>query len=197
MDNQQPSVEKEWRTVIEYDKYEVNQFGEIRHKKRKQILKPRPNHGGYEYVSFRINGENKNFAIHRIVANAFIPNPNGYMEVNHKDYNKSNNCVDNLEWVTSSSNKNHAYKKIENHITRGKKVEQYTKAGEYVKTYDTVSDAAKAMGCCVSAISNCCLGRAKTSMGFQWRFSEGSTTKYERNPSSSVQDSSKEDEDIV
>ena len=197
MDNQQPNVEKEWRTVIEYDKYEVNQFGEIRHKKRKQILKPRPNRSGYEYVNFRINGESKNFAIHRIVANAFIPNPNGYTEVNHKDYNKSNNCVDNLEWVTSSGNKSHAYKKIENHIIRGKEVEQYTKAGEYVKTYDTVSDAAKAMGCCVAAISNCCLGRTKTSMGFQWRFSEGSTTKYERNLSSPVQDSSKEDEDIV
>lgn len=197
MDNQQPSVEKEWRTVIECDKYEVNQFGEIRHKKRKQILKPRPNRSGYEYVNFSINGQHKNFAIHRIVANAFIPNPNGYIEVNHKDYNKSNNCVDNLEWITSSNNKNHAYKKIKNRITRGKEVEQYTKTGEYVKTYDTVSDAAKAMGCCVSAISNCCLGRTKTSMGFQWRFSEGSTTKYERNPSSSVQDSSKEDEDIV
>lgn len=197
MDNQQPSVEKEWRTVVECDKYEVNQFGEIRHKKRKQILKPRPNRGGYEYVNFTVDGVHKNFAIHRIVANAFIPNPNGYMEVNHKDYNKSNNCVDNLEWVTSSGNKSHAYKKIENHIIRGKEVEQYTKTGEYVRTYDTVSDAAKAMGCCIGAISNCCLGRTKTSMGFQWRFSEGSTTKYERNPSSSVQDSSKEDEDIV
>ena len=63
MDNQQPSVEKEWRTVIEYNKYEVNQFGEIRHKKRKQILKPRKNKSGYEYVNFRINGINKNFAI--------------------------------------------------------------------------------------------------------------------------------------
>ena len=197
MDNQQPSVEKEWRTVLECDKYEVNQFGEIRHKKRKQILKPRPNRGGYGYVNFTINGIHKNFAIHRIVANAFIPNPNGLEEVNHKDYNKLNNCVNNLEWVDSSKNKQHAYKKIENHISRGKQVEQYSKSGEYITTYNTISEAAKAMNCCVAAISNCCLGRTKTSMGFQWRFSEGSTTKYERNPSSSVQDSEKSDEDIV
>lgn len=197
MDNQQPSVEKEWRTVKEYDRYEVNQFGEIRHKKRKQILKPRLNSGGYGYVAFNIDGQRKNFAIHKIVANAFIPNPNGYTEVNHKDYNRLNNQVDNLEWIDSSQNKIHAYKKIENHISRGKEVEQYTKTGEYVKTYNTVTDAAKAVGCCVAAISNCCLGRTKTSMGFQWRFSEGSTTKYERNPSSSVQDSEKSDEDIV
>lgn len=197
MDNQQPSTEREWRTVKECDKYEVNQFGEIRHKKYQHILTPRVNSGGYGYVAFTINGERKNFAIHRIVANAFIPNPNGATEVNHKDYNRLNNCVDNLEWITSSDNKNHAYKKIENHIARGKQVEQYTKNGEYIKTYETVSDAAKAVGCCVAAISNCCLGRSKTSMGFQWRFSEGSTTRYERNPGSSVQGSSKEDEDIV
>ena len=197
MDNQQPSVEKEWRTVQECDKYEVNQFGEIRHKKRKQVLAPRINKGGYGYVAFVIDGERKNFAIHRIVANAFIPNPTEATEVNHKDYNKLNNCADNLEWVTSSENKTHAYKKIENKIVRGKPVEQYTKTGEYIKTFDSVSDAAKEMNCCIAAISNCCLGRSKTSMGFQWRFSEGSTTKYERKLSSSVQDSSKEDEDIV
>lgn len=197
MDNQQPSVKTEWRTVQECDRYEVNQFGEIRHKKRKHILAPRLNSGGYGYVGFKINGKLKNFAIHRIVANAFIPNPNGYSEVNHKDYNRLNNCVDNLEWVTSSNNKQHAYQKEANHVARGKSVEQYTKTGQYVATYQTVSEAARAMGCCIAAISNCCLGRTKTSQGFLWRFSEGSTTKYERKPSSSVQDSEKSDEDIV
>ena len=97
MDNQQPSNEMEWRTVKEYSNYEVNQFGQIRHKKRKQILKPRSNKSGYQYVNFKIDGKNINFAVHRIVANAFIPNPNGYTEVNHKDYDRMNNCVDNLE----------------------------------------------------------------------------------------------------
>ena len=197
MDNQQPSDKTEWRTVKEYSNYEVNQFGEIRHKKRKQILKPRRNNGGYLYVNFKINGKNTNFAIHRIVANAFIPNPNGYIEVNHKDYDRTNNSVSNLEWVTSSQNKRHAYLKLENKTSRGKAVEQYSKNNDYIKTYDSVSAAADAMGCCIAAISNCCLGRTKTSQGYRWRFAEGSTTKYERNPSSSVRDSKKLDEDIV
>ena len=196
MDNQQLSSKTEWREVKEYSNYEVNQLGEIRHKKRQKILKPRDNNGGYQYVNFKINGKNTNFAVHRIVANAFIPNPNGYTEVNHKDY-KKNNCVDNLEWISSSQNKQHSYLKQENKKSRGKAVNQYTKEGIFLKTFDSVSDAAKELGCCVAAISNCCLGRTKTSQGFRWSFVESSTTKYERKPSSSVQGSSKEDEDIV
>ena len=197
MDNQQLSSKTEWREVKEYSNYEVNQLGEIRHKKRQKILKPRSNNGGYQYVNFKINGKNTNFAVHRIVANAFIPNPNGCTEVNHKDYNKKNNCVDNLEWVSSSQNKQHSYLKQENKKSRGKAVNQYTKEGIFLKTFDSVSDSAKELGCCVAAISNCCLGRTKTSQGFRWSFVESSTTKYERKPSSSVQGSSKEDEDIV
>lgn len=196
MDNQQLSDKTEWREVKEYNHYEVNQFGEIRHKIRKKILKPRINNG-YQYVNFKINGKNINFSVHRIVANAFIPNPNGYTEVNHKDYNRSNNCVDNLEWVSSSQNKYHAFLKEENKKSRGKAVNQYTKEGILIKTFDTITEAAQILGCCVAAISNCCLKRTKTSQGFLWSFVESSTTKYERKPSSSVQGSSKEDEDIV
>ena len=196
MDNQQPSSKIEWRQVLEHPNYEVNNLGEIRHKKRKQILKPRSNNSGYQYVNFKVNGKNKNFAVHRIVANAFILNPNGYTEINHIDYDKTNNCVENLEWVSSSQNKQHAYLN-KNNLTRGKAVEQYTLEGVYITTYKSVSDAAYEMGCCVAAISNCCLGRTKTSQGYRWSFTEGSTTKYERKPSSSVQDSLKKEEDIV
>ena len=196
MDNQQLSDKTEWREAKEYNHYEVNQFGEIRRKIRKKILKPRINNG-YQYVNFKINGKNINFSVHRIVANAFIPNPNGYTEVNHKNYNKSNNCVDNLERVSSSQNKYHAFLKEENKKSRGKAVNQYTKEGILIKTFDTITEAAQTLGCCVAAISNCCLKRTKTSQGFLWSFVESSTTKYERKPSSSVQGSSKEDEDIV
>ena len=197
MDNQQPSIEKEWRDVTEYSNYEVNQFGEIRNKKRKQILKPLVNPNGYCYVCFNIFGKRKRFAIHRIVANAFIPNPDELKEVNHKDYNKKNNCVQNLEWVSSSQNKKHAYLKEENHVSRGKKVNQYSLDGEFLQSYNSLQEAAVAVGGNFSAISNCCNGKSKSSNGFIWKFSEGSTTKYRRKPSLSAQDSLKRDEDIV
>ena len=184
MGNQQPSNKQEWRQVKEHPNYEVNYYGDIRHKQRKKILKPRSNNGGYLYVNFVVNGNRKNFAVHRIVANVFIPNPKDYSEVNHIDYNKQNNCVDNLEWVSSSQNKNHAYQKEINHISRGKSVEQLDKQGNSIKIYSSVSQAAKELNCSISAISNCASGRTKTSQGYQWRFVEGSTTKYERNPGS-------------
>lgn len=197
MDNQQPSNKAEWKQVLEHPNYEVNSKGEIRHKIRKHILKPRSNKGGYMYVNFKINGKNTNFAVHRIVANAFLPNPNGYTEVNHKDYDKTNNCIENLEWVSSSINKKHAFLKQENRDSRAKGVNQFSKDGKFIKTFSSITEAAKEMNCCVSAISNCCLGRTKTSQGFRWSFIEGSTTKYERKPISSAQDSKKLDEDIV
>lgn len=197
MDNQQPSNKTEWRQVKEHQNYEVNQFGEIRHKKRQQILKPRRNPGGYLYVCFKVNGKNTNFAVHRIVANAFIPNPNEKQEVNHKDYDKTNNCVANLEWVSGSENKKHAFQKKENKDKRGKEVAQYSKNGDFIAIYPTISEAAQKTNGSIGAISNCCRGRSKTSGGFRWSFVEGSTTKYERNPSSSVQSTLKKVEDIV
>lgn len=197
MDNQQPSTEN-WRIVQEYDHYEVNEIGQIRHIKRKKNLSLRVNPNGYAYVNFNINGHRKNFAVHRIVAQAFLPNPNNYSEVNHKDYNKLNNNVNNLEWVSGSQNKKHMFLKEENKKVRGKMVEQYSLKGEYIKTFSSISDAAKEIGCAVSAISNCCSGRNKTSMGYYWKFCEGSTTKYGRIPSSQREAPFvKKDEDIV
>ncbi len=181
MGNQQPSDKMEWKTVVECNKYEVNYFGDIRHKVRKQILKGRPNKNGYLYVQFVINGKRKNFAIHRIVANAFIPNPNHKPEVNHKDSNKSNNKIENLEWVNSSENKKHSYNYgFRKTHQQSKPVRQFTKDGLFIKEWQSISDAAQSLNCTVGAISNCALGRTKTSMGYVWKFVEGSTTKYSR-----------------
>ena len=179
MDNQQPSV-IEWRTTIEYDRYEVSNDGRVRHKVRQKDLKGRPNPGGYLYVSFNINGKRQNFAIHRLVATAFIENPQNSPEVNHKNGDRADNRVSNLEWVTSRENKTHAYHKDSNRIERGKAVHQFTKDGEHLKTYSSLSEAAQAVGCKVGAISNCARGRSKTSMGYVWKYDEGSTTKYDR-----------------
>ena len=184
--------------VYDNMEYKVGNFGTIYGTRFSRPLKQRLNGDGYLEVTMgREKGKRTTFRVHRLVATLFVPNPNNYTEVNHKDYNRLNNCVENLEWVSSSQNKQHAYLKVENHISRGKKVNQYDKEGNFIKTFDSITKAAHEVGCVVSAISNCCLGRTKTAMGYQWRFVEGSTTKYERKPISSAQDSKKLDEDIV
>lgn len=178
MGNQQPSIE--WRIIEEQPKYEVNNLGQVRHIIRKQILKPRLNKGGYNYFCVCNNGKRINYAVHRAVAIAFIPNPDNKTEINHINSIRDDNRLENLEWVTSSENKHHAYLKAENSISRGKKIHQYTLDNEYIKTYDTVRLAAEDMGCSIGAISNCASGRTKTSQGYIWKFDEGSTTRYNR-----------------
>lgn len=94
-------------------KYMVTIYGEIISikKETKKILKPLIDKDGYEHVVIHIDGKKYRRSIHRLVALAFIPNPNNKPEVNHKDGNKSNNNVDNLEWATSKENINHAWDK--------------------------------------------------------------------------------------
>lgn len=99
--------------------YEVNEFGEVyscertasdgRHLQRKK-LKGGSFSNGYKFVCLRKDGLNRNHSIHRLVAEAFIPNPLNLSDVNHKDGNKQNNCVENLEWCSRSENLAHAVK---------------------------------------------------------------------------------------
>lgn len=87
--------------------YEVSNHGRISNFRK--ILKTYKINSGYVAIKLQKNGERKSVLLHRLVAELFIPNPDGKPEVNHKDGNKENNCVTNLEWVTSSENKRHAY----------------------------------------------------------------------------------------
>lgn len=102
--------------------YDVSNDGRVRSKSRsvtnkngrnrrirQRTLKPRDNGSGYKFVTLCKNGKNTRFYVHRLVAEAFIANPNNYTQVNHKDGNPSNNHVDNLEWVSPSQNAKHAY----------------------------------------------------------------------------------------
>lgn len=93
-----------WKTVIGYDyPYMVSDYGRVLG--TKGIMKQYDNGYGYLIVEFRQNGKRKHLRVHRLVASAFIPNPENFSEVNHKDENKHNNVVTNLEWCTSGYNK--------------------------------------------------------------------------------------------
>jgi len=97
-----------WKDIKNYEGlYEVSNFGNVRSLKYGKIkyLKPAKNKGGYYFVILCKNGKTKNFRIHRLVANAFIENPNNYPQINHKDEDKTNNKASNLEWCNNQYNK--------------------------------------------------------------------------------------------
>ena len=90
--------------TLTIEDYEITREGQVINKHTGRILKPQPNGKGY----LRVSIGKKLLFIHRLVAEKYIPNPNNYEQVNHKDGNKLNNCVDNLEWVTNQTNRDHA-----------------------------------------------------------------------------------------
>lgn len=135
----------------------------------------------YYGVSLRKDGKYYNKSIHRLVAEAFLPNPDNLPCVNHKDENKLNNCVDNLEWCTYQHNnvwKNRLAKSLETFNANPKnrrKVYQYTKDGVFIKEYESVKEATKEMGLkhssgiYLSCNHNNCYAR-----GFKWSFNSPS-----------------------
>ena len=97
-------MNEEWKVIEGYDfAYRVSNFGMV--EGTRGFMKPYDNGYGYLVVDLKANGKRKHKKIHRLVAEAFIPNPDNLPEVNHKDENKYNNSVDNLEWCNSSYNK--------------------------------------------------------------------------------------------
>jgi len=116
-------MEEIWKEIKDYHNYQVSNLGRVKTSKfysniykkyfdRELILKEKTNCFGYKFVGLGCGkrGKKKNIAIHRLVAQAFLDNPNNYKEVNHKDGNKANNNVNNLEYCSRSQNMLHAYK---------------------------------------------------------------------------------------
>ena len=92
------------------ERYYISKFGDVYSTKSKRLLKPFKNEHGYLVVELWCNYQRKSVKLHRLVAETFLENPNALKEINHKDGNKENNCVENLEWCTRSENLKHAYK---------------------------------------------------------------------------------------
>lgn len=103
-------MEELWKSIEGYEGlYEVSNFGNVKSITRNKVMKPGSHKFGYRYVILYKEGSNKSVLVHRLVADAFIPKISGEEDVNHIDGNKSNNCVENLEWVSKSENMKHAY----------------------------------------------------------------------------------------
>ncbi|MGK4094386.1 NUMOD4 domain-containing protein [Pediococcus pentosaceus] len=131
---------EEWRSVKDCNQYEVSNLGRVKSLKygKERILKGRPNQDGYLKVVLYVNGVKKSRFIHRLVASAFLGTDEVKTQVNHKDENVTNNCIENLEWVTPKENCNWGTRTIrsaQNHIGKGMKIKVFDdNSGEYLYT---------------------------------------------------------------
>jgi len=170
---------EEWRNIPKVpNDYYISNLGRVKSTKNNQekIMIIVLDRLGYAKVHFSINGKNKGYLVHRLVAFAFISNPNNYNEINHKDGDKQNNCVDNLEWCTHSQNMKHAFdtglkanKKGEEY-PYARAVYQYDKNGNFIKRWGALMDAARAYNIHHSCIAACCSGKVKTCLDYAWSY---------------------------
>ena len=124
-------------------------------------------HNGYVYIFLMKDNKRKNFRLHKLVAQTFIPNPNNLSQINHKDGNKQNNCVDNLEWCTCKENIQHAYKLgLANNNNQKIKVLQYDLENNLIEKYDSLLEASKQTNISISSISLCINGKQKRTHNF-------------------------------
>ena len=167
-----------WKDVVGYDgKYQVSNLGNVKNN-RGRILKPQPRKHGYLsvwlYGGEHISGRNgKQFSVHRLVAGAFIDNPNNYEEVNHIDENKQNNCSSNLEWCSRKQNVNHgtAIERRAKTTRNGKRsipVYQYLPSGELVNVYPSMAEVQRSTGYRKGNIWKQMNGIYETAYGYKW-----------------------------
>lgn len=161
-----------WKDIIETSNYAVSSLGRIKNTKTNRLLNPKELGNGYKQVSLKMNdtGKFKKEYIHRLVAKYFIENPDNKKEVNHKDGNKSNNNMDNLEWVTPSENQKHKYDVLKSK-TSNRLIGQYTKDDKFIQSYDSIISAVKAVGLkSRSGLDSVLYGKAKTAGGYKWKY---------------------------
>lgn len=166
-----------WRDIKGYDnKYQVSNFGIVKslnynNTKKEHILKLCDNGYGYLLVNLRINNKSKTHNVHRLVCEAFLPNPENKCTVNHKNGIKTDNRVENLEWSTYSENIKHAFEYGLKEVA-SIPIVRYSKTNEYIDEFKGVHDAFRLTGICYQNIHACCKGRLKSAGGYIWKYKQ-------------------------
>lgn len=162
-----------WKPVVGYEGlYEVSSKGNVRNLKTGRILKPIYSTNGYAMVDLTSTSNDRTKKlVHRLVAQAFIPNPNNLSDVNHKDEIKTNNNLDNLEWISHKDNLNYGTRNERVAKSNSKPIQQLDmKTRSIIATYPSLTEAGLSTGIYKSDISKVAKGKRKTAGGYGWRY---------------------------
>lgn len=179
-------MEEIWKTIEDYPDYMISSMGRVKSLwyGKEKIMKLRNDSDGYVLINFHKNKKQITFKVHRLVAQAFIPNPENKPYIDHINTDRTDNRVENLRWVTNKENMNNPITKLKNSGEKcymyGKKglnhplskpIIQFAKNGEFVRKWDNAQDVAREWGLYSgSNILTCCSGYLKTAYGYKWGF---------------------------
>ena len=162
-----------WKDIYGYEGlYQVSDTGEVMNVMTGKILKAYKEKSGYLRVGLYKDENEKSFRVHRLVAEAFIPNPFNLPEVNHKSENKQDNRVENLEYCDRKYNINYGTRNDKVAEKVSKTVFQFSKIGEFIREWCSVSEIDRQLGFDFRNVSACCRGERKSSYGFIWKYKE-------------------------
>lgn len=184
-------MEEIWKDVVGYENYyQVSNLGNVRSKdrvvntwhgvilKKGRMIKQSICNNGYYSVCFQVNNIKKQCLVHRIVAQAFIPNLDNMPYINHKDENRLNNNIENLEWCTAKYNINYGTCKERRNETKRDKCKlskttlQYNLEGTLIKEWKSTKEIERELGFSNQGVSACCRGIRKSFNGFIWKYKE-------------------------
>lgn len=173
MKNEDLSIKEEWKDIKNYEGlYKISNLGRVKKINKSNIIicKPSIDTSGYKQIVLTKNEKRKSYKIHRLVAVAFIPNSNNLPQINHKDENKLNNDVSNLEWCTLQYNCNYGSRNYRCTRHRQHRVQQYNKQNNLVGEYPSLKEAEKITKIKYQLISSCCRNKQKSAGGYIWKY---------------------------